>query len=258
MDIQKIIKILHPLEIKILPILKTEDNFSSLVSQSSLSDIEVMRALQWLENKKILVLEKEEKQSIQLDKNGQLYLKEGLPEKRFLQAIKDQELTLDQIKEQTHLSPEEFNISLGILRKKAAIEIIKEKETKIKITSQGEKILQKESFEENFLKKDFPLDPSALSPEEKFAFDELKKRKEIVKLDEQKEIKIKITKLGQELLQQKIEDKELINRLTSSKVRGSKSNSAELNFPFNISTIDFSLFNFFNFRSTTFNFLTFS
>ena len=152
MEIQKIIKILHPLERKIIPILKTEKDFSSLVKKSGLSEIEVMRALQWLENKKVLELEKKEKQTIWLDQNGQIYLEKGLPEKRFLQTIKEKELTLNQIKEQAQLSSEEFNVSLGLLRKKAAIEIKKQKETLVKITEQGKKLLEKESFEEKKLK----------------------------------------------------------------------------------------------------------
>ena len=47
-----------------------------------------MRGLQWLENKNIIKISEDVKEIVDLDINGKKYLKEGLPEKRFLQAVK--------------------------------------------------------------------------------------------------------------------------------------------------------------------------
>ena len=54
MEKKKIIEQLHPLERKVLPLLDKFTFLEELISHSGLKDVEVMRALQWLENKKII------------------------------------------------------------------------------------------------------------------------------------------------------------------------------------------------------------
>ena len=54
MNIDILIETLHPLERKAIPHLKNSKTLKELQKNSGLSEIEAMRALQWLENKKIL------------------------------------------------------------------------------------------------------------------------------------------------------------------------------------------------------------
>ncbi|MCK4589261.1 MAG: phenylalanine--tRNA ligase subunit alpha [Nanoarchaeota archaeon] len=216
MELKKLIDMLDPLERKIVPLLQTEKSFPELVKKSNLQEVEVMRALQWLKNKDILEIKTDKKKVITLDQNGQKYLQEGLPEKLILNLVKEQPLTIKQLQEKSKLNPGEFNSILGILRQKVAIEI---KDGKINITEQGKKFIEKESLEEKFLKKQFPLDLERLQEEEKFAFEQLKKRKNILKIEDSTERTIELTKLGQQLTQQKISDEEVLNRLTSSMLK---------------------------------------
>ena len=56
MDAKRIAETLHPLERKVLPALRKAFSFGDIVKQSGLSDVEVMRALQWLANKKLVTI----------------------------------------------------------------------------------------------------------------------------------------------------------------------------------------------------------
>ncbi|MFH1210237.1 MAG: phenylalanine--tRNA ligase subunit alpha [archaeon] len=201
---QKLAESLSPLERKILPILENNISLNNIIKKTGLKDVEVMRTLQWLENKSIIKINKSSNEIINLNKNGSLYLKEGLPEKRFLRLLEstNKELGFDEIKHKAHLNDQEFNISLGILRKKLAIEL---SDNKVKINSQGKKLLQKDSLEEQFLNK-LPLEFKNLSDEEKYAYNELKNRKELVKLDLVKDVSINLTEIGKKLKTLKLDD----------------------------------------------------
>ncbi len=216
MELKTLIQTLHPLERKVLPFLKESKTLTSLIQKSNLKEVEVMRALQWLENKEILKLTKKTTEIISLDKNGEIYLKKGLPEKIFLNSI-NHKTTLKEIKEKTDLSEEEINISLGILRKKLAITI---EPPYIIITSEGKKLSEKETLEEKFLKK-LPIQTPQLTPEDKYAYEELKKRKHIIKTELKKEREITLTKLGEKLIKEKIESKNIIDKLTPEIIRTS-------------------------------------
>ncbi len=211
MNINEIINKLHPLERKIVPLLSKYDAFSDLVKKSGLKEVEIMRALQWLENKNVLKIISDEKKMITLDKNGEKYVKEGLPERRFLLAIKEKSLALDEIRRIAGLENEELNICLGILKGKAAINVGKT----ISLTEVGKKMLDRELFEEIFLKKlsKNPVDINSLSPEEKFAFDNLKKRKEIIRIIEKKNRNIELTEIGEKLTKENIES-DFLDKLT--------------------------------------------
>ena len=55
---------LHPLERKLLPFLVEGITFSELITKSSMKDVEVMRALQWLSNKELVKLSESKKDSL--------------------------------------------------------------------------------------------------------------------------------------------------------------------------------------------------
>ena len=70
MDLKALAEGLHPLERKVLPFLKEEKDFSKIVEKTGMLDIEVMRALQWLEQKQVLTIQVKETQRIALGKNA--------------------------------------------------------------------------------------------------------------------------------------------------------------------------------------------
>jgi len=83
----QIIDKLSAAESKILPLLLQTTNFSELVEISKLNETQVMRLLQWLENKGLLKISKQPVDMVDLGELGVKYRKLELPEKRFLKAI---------------------------------------------------------------------------------------------------------------------------------------------------------------------------
>lgn len=213
MEIEKLISTLHPLERKVLPALKGTTSFDKLAEKTNLQKVEVMRALQWLQNKKIIAISQELKEVIELDENGLKYRQKGLPEKTFLESIKSKS-SLEDIKNKTSLSKEEISICLGILRSKSAIEITKDKEINVAITANGEKMLERGFPEEQFLKKKFPLDASELKDLDKLAFENLKKRNRIIKLNIVKIINAVPTEIGKKIIGHGISEENIIDKIT--------------------------------------------
>jgi phenylalanyl-tRNA synthetase alpha chain len=213
MDINRLVESLHPLERKAVPFLSRCNNLKELMRLSQLSEAEAMRALQWLENKQVLKIHAEVKETVRLDNNGKVYLEKGLPERRFLDALRMKILTMKGLTEATGLSSDEIAVCLGLLKSKAAILI---EGGVVSITDHGKKILDKEWLEEAFLKKiaGSDLGPDALTPEENFAFEIFRKRREIVKLDVDKIKRFELTELGKALVDADIEPKETVDRIT--------------------------------------------
>ena len=84
----------------------------------------------------------------------------------------------------------------------------------VKALDQAKRILSTDTLEEKFLQKAFPIDVSSLKEEEKFALDNLKKRKDIIKIEPKKDIESELTELGKEILKQGIQFGDVIDRLT--------------------------------------------
>ena len=157
MDLDKIANGLHRLERAVLPVLDRCKDIKSIEDATGLKEVEIVRALQWLQNKEVLILKEELKETVQLDKNGIMYQKESFPEKKLLEVLKKGPLTVEEIKNKAGLNKEEQNIALGVLRKKAAVFITKDgKDIVLKIMEQGKKLLEKGFMEEHFLQKEFP------------------------------------------------------------------------------------------------------
>ena len=222
MDVKAVIAKLSPLERRVLPLLSILSSFDDILAKSGLKGVEIMRALQWLGNKKIIVLKEDKKEVIDLGKNGKEYVKKGLPEKRFLEAVNEKDLSLDGIGEEVGLSKDELDVCVGVLKKKAAINLKKDKKLIISITDNGKKLLLKKSLEEEFLEKQFPVEVSGLKPEEKFAFENLIKRKDILKEEVVKLREVELTLLGKKIIKKGISDEKFIDRLTSGLLKTGK------------------------------------
>lgn len=217
MDIKKLAESLNPLERKVLRVLDNFNSFSDLVKITNLKEVEVMRALQWLQNKNIAKIGETQKEFIDLDENGLKYLKYGLPERIFLENL-DKPTNISELDKKTKLSSEELAISLGVLKSKTAIEIKKEKGIIISITEHGKQLLRKGLIEEQFLKEKFPKELNSLNEEERFVLGDLRKRKRIVKVELKKVVSAELTELGNRLLKEKFET-DLLEKLTFSMMK---------------------------------------
>ena len=217
MDIKRLVESLNPVERKVVKVLDNFSSFHDIMKVTGLKDVEAMRALQWLQNKNVIKIKEEQKELALLDENGKKYLKEGLPERKFLDSI-DKPISISEISKKTCLSDEEISISLGVLKSKNAIEINRDKEIIVSITDHGRYLLKHGFLEEQFLKEHFPRELSSLNDEEKFVLGNLRKRKKIVKVELSKIINAELTETGKKLLKEKIEE-DLIERVTPSLIK---------------------------------------
>ena len=119
----KLLESLSPHERKILPYLE-EKNISEVCKKSNLDKVSVLRALEYLQNKKIVEITTKKKKIVEIGVNGALYLKKGLPERRLLHLLGEKRiLSLEDAQKQSELSDNEFKASIGALKKKALIEL---------------------------------------------------------------------------------------------------------------------------------------
>ena len=200
---ERLLETLHSLERKVLPYLAEHSDMKELEAASGLQEIEVIRALQWMSNKKIILTPvKKFSELVELDRLGERYQKDGLPEKRFLQAASKNK-GLDKLKAAGNLTDEEVQLCLGLLRKKAAIDIRRSpKGLVITLTKQGESLAKKKSLEEQFLSTlaAGPKPVDSLEDVERYAFEELRKRKTLIKIRTVWSMKVHLTPLGKRLL----------------------------------------------------------
>jgi len=219
MTLTKIAQGLHVYERRVLPEIQNHPTVQELSTVTGLKDVEVVRALQWLENKGAVKVDTTAQEYVVLDKNGKKYLKEGLPERQFLKTLSDKPLTLKQLKKEIGLSSDELNICLGLLRRKSAIYLKHDKELAVTITDQGKDLLGRELLEEQFLNKDFPILVSDLSAEEKKAFSTLRKRKNIIDVETKKIKKATLTDLGRKLIAHGVRDESVVDKITPQMLR---------------------------------------
>lgn len=217
MDIKEVLESFSPIERKILPFLQ-EKSIKEITNKSGLDSTSVLRALEFLSNKKIVKLSQETKEFIELDINGVLYKKIGLPERRLLNLLSEKNsIALEEAKKLSKLSDNEFKAALGALKNKTLINLAN---GKIILQANREEITKK-SLEEQFIEA-LPLELGKLKDEQKLAFQNLKNRKKIITIEKKKEIFIEVTDFGEQIISQsgKIE-KDLIEKLTPEMIKTS-------------------------------------
>lgn len=216
-EIEKTIRMLHPFEREILPHLSTTTHSSELIKKSTLKDIEITRALEWLENKKLISTQKTTQKIVMLGKNGEHYKLHYLPERRVLTALQKGPLSLSSIQKEAHLSTEETSAAIGVLRNINAITVTKTKEITLTLTPQGKQI--KSLPEEILLNHSFPVIFDKLSPELQQVATKLQKRKDILFISEETEKIIALTTLGKEIIHHGIKNENLIGRVTPALIQ---------------------------------------
>jgi phenylalanyl-tRNA synthetase alpha chain len=210
MDVYKLLETLSPMERNILPFLKDGAELKEISKLSKKKDVEVMRALQWLENKGLVKIKSSLRDVIKLGENGKVYEKRGLPEKRFLNVLEGK-MNLESIKKAAKLDDNEVRISLGLLKSRYAITILG---NDVEPTGQRESLLKKGFPEEKFLRK-LPIAFEDLSDNERNLAKKLLKRKDVIRKESTKLKYIKLTETGKRLARKvKFSKLNLIERLT--------------------------------------------
>ncbi len=193
-DHEKLIATLHPLERQVLPFLTDGITVEELKAKTGMQDVEIIRALQWLSNKQVLTLGKTSRFIVALGTNGQYYLSQGLPERRFLDALSEGPLSLNAVREQASLNADELNVCVGKLKKLGAILFGQH----LSLTPKGRQLLQSTFPEEQFLSS-LPRDTTSLNPEETKIYQDLKERRDFLQTKEEKTFTVTLTDLGRHL-----------------------------------------------------------
>ena len=200
---------LSPLERKIMPFLQEKD-FDKLIEKSGLDNVSVLRALEFLAVKKIIELKIEKKKIVDLGTNGILYRKRGLPERQLIMLVEKKPIDLQTAQKESKLSQNEFRAALGALKKKTLIEL---KNNKIMLSANKDE-LNKKSLEEQFIEQ-LPLDYETLAPEQKFALNSLKERKDIIEISDKQIVEFALTSLGKEFVKEDLSKvKNLLEEIT--------------------------------------------
>ena len=216
-ELEKIIEKLSPLERKILPFLNL--SIQEIEKKSELDGTSLLMALKFLENKEIIKIKRITKKIIDLGTNGIYYKKNHLPERKLLITLEENKNpTLEEAKRLSKLSDNEFKVSLGVLKNKALIEL---KNQKIFLITAKEEITKK-TTEEKFLEI-IPIELDRLQIEQLKAFENLRKRKEIIEIKEKKTIVFELTDLGKQLAGKEITT-DLIEEITPELIKSWKHN----------------------------------
>lgn len=164
---------LHPIEKKILNALAPV-NSANLQELSVLSDLmidQTRRGIEWLKAKELISVEDSERDLYSLGEYGEVAVKQGLPERRLVYAVKK----AGGVEEISKISKElgsEFAVALGIAKKNGWVRL---ESGKVYLGKQSEN----REPEEDVLEKiggEGKIERNQLSPPEQEAIDYLKKR----------------------------------------------------------------------------------
>ena len=122
MDIQELIESLSPIERKVLPFIN-EGDIEDIIEKSGFDHVTVLRALEFLNSKEIISLKIWKKKIVDLGTNGIHYKKNGLPERQLLYILEKGSMDFQSAQKESKLSQDEFRAALGVLKKKALIEL---------------------------------------------------------------------------------------------------------------------------------------
>lgn len=210
-DMKKIVESLSPNERLIVPHLGDSGNMMELSEKSDLDKTSTLRSLNLLSNKGAVEVSSKDEKSVELGINGLLYVKNGLPERRLANLVVDKKsVSMKDAIKGSKLSDNEFKAALGVLKRKALIDL---KDGNLVLNGTKEE-LSKKSLEESFLET-LPRGLDSMEPEEKFAFENLKSRKNIIDIQERKVVEYNVTNLGKKLMKEKLGEK-MIESVTSN------------------------------------------
>lgn len=217
MDEKLIVESLSPMERDVLPVLGGEFlDVDGVVKKVDLDKTSVLRAVGFLKNKGLVEVESSDKKIVILGILGINYLKKELPERVLLNKLVEKKVILiGEIRNVCGLNENEARIAIGVLKKKVLVEI---KDGRLSLNAKPEEVTKK-MIEEIFMEK-LPMALDDIKDLDKLAFANLKGRKDIVEIEEQKVVRIKLSGLGLKISKMDLGG-ELIEALTPKILKGS-------------------------------------
>ena len=168
-----------------------------VAAETGLSDAAIMRTILTLQEKKLVSTQEDKKSIVRLAEEGKMYAKQGLPERRIVNALKKLggKGSLGQVFDEAHLEPQFNSIALGWVQRKEWAKL--DSKTKI-LDMRGE---PSEGNDEKLLKllaQEDQKPVGELSQELRDAVQVLKGRK-LVEVDEKAHRIVELTAEGQKL-----------------------------------------------------------
>ena len=208
---------LHPIERSILNSLSSSDHIpvSSLVASTGLPIDQIRRGIEWLKFKRLIVIEQISTQRIFVTSEGMEAAKNGLPERRLVNSLKEGNVTLAQVLASGAIKNEEINAAIAGARRNQWIQLIDGKiiPTPFAATQSPEEIFLKNMRE--------TIEVSKLTDEEKRALEQLKKRPNFIEIKEEKESLISLTDAARQIIP-RLSQENLERRLTTELISSGK------------------------------------
>jgi phenylalanyl-tRNA synthetase alpha chain len=208
---------LHPIERSILNSLSSSNHIpvGSLVANTGLPVDQIRRGTEWLKFKGLIVIEQISTQRVFITSEGMEAAKNGLPERRLVNSLKEGYVTLEQVLASGAIKNEEINAAIAGARRNQWIQLIDGKmiPTPFAATQSPEEI-----FLENMKEA---IEVSKLTEEEKRALEQLKKRPNFIEIKEEKESLISLTDAGRQIIP-RLSQENLERRLTTELISSGK------------------------------------
>ena len=136
MDLKAVVGALSEIERKTLAELSAKESPLEEVSRVSGLNIDsVRRAVNWLEQKGLAQIYQTKTTKPELTEEGKNALNKGLPEVRMLNALLKKELmSFDEIMKEEGFWEKEFNVALGLNKRKAYVLIAKKDKPMVQLT----------------------------------------------------------------------------------------------------------------------------
>src|SRR5918998_6110166 len=208
---------LHPIERSILNSLSDNDHVlvDSLVANTGLSIDQIRRGIEWLKFKGLIVVEQISTQRVFITSKGVEAAKNGLPERRLINSLKDGNATLPQVLANGSVKNEEINAAIAGARRNQWIQLIEGKMIPTPLAA-------KQSPEEIFLESiKEGKEVSKLTEEEKQTLEQIKKRPNFVEIKEEKESRISLTDAARQIIPS-LNQENLERRLTTELISSGK------------------------------------
>mgnify|MGYP006268540297 CR=1 FL=1 len=216
-DFEKIIYSLHPLEKKVIENINSKD-IEDISQKTELSQLDVLKGLQLLEQRSLVKIGKNEAIRVVLDKWGLKFVDTDLPEIKFLKSLKESKKSRSEL----DLEPEEFSSAIGILKRNKLVNISKEDDLIFEITKEGLDYLKNSNNNLGVFKSG--LDFESMNDDQKNLYDEYSKRQGFVKKVNEKKHNFKPSKDAIEisdLVNKKYKNLDLVDALTPEMLKES-------------------------------------
>lgn len=198
----------HPIEQSILRSLSDNDyvRVDSLVASTGLSIDQIRRGVEWLKFKNLISIKESSTERVVPASGGLLAAKNGLPERRLVNSLKEGKETIVEVLASGAIKNEEINAAIAGARRNQWVQLVEGKMTPTPFTA-------KQSPEERFLENLKEGEEIAkLTEEEKRVLEQLRRRPNYIEIKEEKESIISLTDparqiipmLGQEKLERSL------------------------------------------------------